>query len=254
MEKRSLSCTPSSYWRHRAINCFFIFPSSFTHTRSRCDVPVLFHSALCFSRPVVFPQRGLYVLYVNTRCTSAHLVNVKSCGVWLRRGDLPRALLLGFVHFLLNENNSQRCNHCSLFEIWIRRCHKNWNLSSWIIKKISISRPVVIMLPLEFWGKQQKGFYPGSSCCEEQGKQGQDLSFKKIIFSIGWQFKVALGFLPATHMHGFYVTYTLPSYPWHTGLYIPAQSPNSPFSFFFPYDLLIRYMQTDIIFSTAGKK
>lgn len=107
-------------------------------------------SSLCSTGSAVSP---LHKYLLGIKRSSEH----KSCGGWLQRGELLRVILLGFVHFLLNENSWPRCNHW--FEIWIRRCWENWNLYPWMLKtvisKIGTSRPIIIMLFLEFWGRWQ---------------------------------------------------------------------------------------------------
>lgn len=118
MGKRSISCMPSSYWRHWAINCFFIFPSSFTYMLSRCwCTGALPWSSLCFSGPVVFPQCGLYLLYMNTWYISSCLVKIKSYGVWLQRGELSRAFFVGFCS-LPPKWKQLMTEVQSLFSVW----------------------------------------------------------------------------------------------------------------------------------------
>lgn len=65
----------------------------------------------------MFPQCGLYLLYINTQYISSGLVKVKGSGVWLQRGELLRAFLLGFVYFLLHENTAVITVLCLKYEI-----------------------------------------------------------------------------------------------------------------------------------------
>lgn len=68
-------------------------------------------SSLCSTGPAVSPVTQVCVCCTQIPARDQGLVKNNSCGGWLQRGELVRVILLGFVHFLLNENNWHGCNH-----------------------------------------------------------------------------------------------------------------------------------------------